>query len=263
MFVIQVRIRRAPVPIHTWMFTCVQHLTDGGGCPALKGRTLAVAICRGPRSSAGRSGQAGGDAPGRLFHPWAAGRRLLKGLGCDFSVGWVLEIPSCAWPGSVLLGRVSLPFCCRWAHGTWARAVLLWAVKSLVLMLWLFRTRVLPVKLMPLFAARSCAGPSDHPWGREQAMGDVEVVSSWGCGRTERWSAAVMSLPAFPVVQPCIASPVGCSCDTGTLGAKPAVTCCPCSWVSSYLLLLSQGSFQVLPIGLIQTQVSQAKTSLP
>lgn len=159
---IQVRIRRAPVPIHTWMFVRVLHLTVGGGCPALEGRRpLAVAICRGLRSSAGRSGQAGGDAPGRLFHPWAAGRRQLKGLGCDFSVGGVLKIPSCAWPGSALLGRVSLPFCCRWAHGTWARAALLWVVKSLVLTLWLFRTCVLPIKLMPLSAARSRAGPSE------------------------------------------------------------------------------------------------------
>lgn len=81
------------------------------GCqgPALPGRTSpAVATGCACRIPAGRRVKGGGDAPSWLCHPRAAGRGQLEWLGCDFSFGWVLEIPSCARLGSVPLGGLSL-----------------------------------------------------------------------------------------------------------------------------------------------------------
>lgn len=98
-------------------------------------------------------------------------------LLCDFSFGWVLQVPSCAWPRSIPLEQICP---CMQALGMWARATP---------GVWFLRPCILPLKLMLPFAARSLAGCSSPGWGWEQVLGDLEL-GSW-----VRW--AVPPGPAY------------------------------------------------------------------
>lgn len=107
----------------------------------------------------------------------SSGGRQPWWLPCDFSFGWVLQVPSCAWLRSIPLEQIRP---CMQALGMWARATP---------GVWFLHPCILPLKLMLPFAARSLAGCSSPGWGREQVLGDLEL-GSW-----VRW--AVPPGPAY------------------------------------------------------------------
>lgn len=107
----------------------------------------------------------------------SSGGRQRWWLLCDFSFGWVLQVPSCAWPRSIPLEQICP---CMQVLGMWARATP---------GVWFLHPCILPLKLMLPFAARSLAGCSSPGWGWEQVLGDLEL-GSW-----VRW--AVPPGPAY------------------------------------------------------------------
>lgn len=115
----------------------------------------------------------------------SSGGRQPGWLRCDFSFGWVLQVPSCAWPRSIPLEQICP---CTQALGMWARATL---------GVWFFHPCILPLKLMLPFTTRSLAGRSNPGWGREQALGDLEL-GSWVRWAVPPWPARLPG-PAYQI----------------------------------------------------------------